>query len=158
MTTGRNDLGHRETDRDDGVEEPVGERVAGNRHAEHDSGDRADQEAGHGTIERHGGVEQKLAGNKIVPDPLQHRAQRRQHEGGEGARARRELPGERKRDDGARPRDTPAHGLEPTKSGRGFTFRLEVAFKVGLARELGQWSARRLRYSCHRSILCMSAR
>src|SRR5258708_30670539 len=42
-----------------------------------------------GSFARHSGVEEEVAGKEIVPDALQHRAERRQHIGRERARARR---------------------------------------------------------------------
>src|SRR5262249_5301649 len=104
----------------------------------------ADHKAAQRAVERHSGVEEEVAGNEVVPDALEHRAERRQHIGRERARARRKLPGEGERKDGKHPRKAPTSAPQPTRGS-------------WLVLQLSQGPARHA-YSCHRSILCMTTR
>ena len=88
------DLGHREPDRDDRVEEPARGRVARHRAAERDAAGGGDQEAGQRPVEREAGVEREIARDRVRPDAREHVAEPRQHERRHRAAARKRLPGE----------------------------------------------------------------
>ncbi len=138
------DLRHREADRDDGIEEPVGDGIACDRHAEHDAGNAPDQEARQRPVERDHRIGGEVAGEKVGPDALEHRGERGQHEWRERTRARRDLPRDRQRDDRAHMREPPADAGEPARHG---SWRVSARRRVGLPG-----------YLCHRSALCMSRR
>ena len=91
----------------------------------------------------------RIAGDEVAPDPLQHQAQPRQHEGSYRTRAREPLPRHRQQDDGCGPGDAPADGAQRACCPR----------PIGHERELVRLLAGcAMLYSCHRSTRCMIRR
>ena len=77
-----------------GIEQPAHGDVARHGDAEDDAGERGDGEADERPVERDGGVEEEIAGDRVGPDAGQHRAEPRQLEGRDGAAHRQPFPGQ----------------------------------------------------------------